>query len=239
MERHGLEDRNYINRSALLVPIKPFGMAKSRLSPTLAPEARITLAISLSRGVLESTPSLDTFVVCETDEIAEWAVLSGYRCIQNGTRGLNRSLSMAVDTLVAEGYIHVVIAHSDLPLIYDLTGFVLDGKLTIVPDRHLKGTNLLSLPIPTSFKFHFGPSSFNAHLKEASRISLPTFVVRDARIGLDLDLPSDLELVVQYENEPWKLVSPPEQQTPSSGGECDQLGNLSQGSEDGNHNRPR
>ena len=62
------------------------------------------------------------------------------------------------------GFDLAIVAHGDLPLAEDLTvaaGF--DG-VTLVPDRHDDGTNVLAVPTGAGFVFHYGPGSFGLHL---------------------------------------------------------------------------
>jgi 2-phospho-L-lactate guanylyltransferase (CobY/MobA/RfbA family) len=40
--------------------------------------------------------------------------------------------------------------------------------------------------------FSYGPSSFKRHLQEADRLGLDVSVVRDQRLGWDVDRPDDL-----------------------------------------------
>ena len=51
---------------------------------------------------------------------------------------------------------------------------------------------MLSVPVPSRFRFAYGPGSFRAHAANARRIGLGVRVVRDAALGFDVDLPADL-----------------------------------------------
>ena len=100
----------------------------------------------------------------------------------------------AVATVAAEGVARVVVAHADLPLATSLA-WVADGDgVTLVPDRHDDGTNVLAVPSDAGFRFAYGPGSFARHVTEADRLGLATRIVREPTLGWDVDLPADLEL---------------------------------------------
>jgi len=51
----------------LVVPIRRFDDAKSRLAAVLSPADRRELAISCAREVVRSIPHADVFVICDDD----------------------------------------------------------------------------------------------------------------------------------------------------------------------------
>jgi 2-phospho-L-lactate guanylyltransferase len=66
-----------------------------------------------------------------------------------------------------------------------------DG-ITLVPDRHDDGTNVLRLPVGCDFGFAYGPGSFRRHRAEASRLGLPIRVLRIPALAYDVDWPADV-----------------------------------------------
>jgi 2-phospho-L-lactate guanylyltransferase (CobY/MobA/RfbA family) len=72
-----------------------------------------------------------------------------------------------------------------------VTGF--DG-VTLVPDRHDDGTNVLVVPVDAGFTFRYGPASFARHVDEAGRVDQPVRILRDRSLSWDVDLPADLSL---------------------------------------------
>jgi 2-phospho-L-lactate guanylyltransferase len=188
-------NRSSLQRGAVVIPIKGFSDAKGRLEPVLSAENRASLAAFTAGGVLEATEGVDTFVVCDNDEVAQWARERGAMVVRQHNAGLNGAVANGVDTAQFR-HDWVLIAHSDLPFPEALFS-VIDLELvtttvTIVPDRHADGTNVLVLPAECNFTFHYGPGSFDAHLDEAARIGLPVRVVRHEQLGLDIDTPDDL-----------------------------------------------
>jgi 2-phospho-L-lactate guanylyltransferase len=179
----------------VLVPVKAFGEAKVRLAPALDRNERAALARTMATRVLAAAGELPVSVVCDDDEVAEWARDHGASVIWCPGRGLNGAVSDGVAHLTAEhGAIEVVVAHGDLPLADDLTRVRGFAGITLVPDRHDDGTNVLCIPTGVGFEFSYGPGSFARHRDEADRLQLPYRVLRDPRLGWDVDVPADLEL---------------------------------------------
>ena len=184
-----------LQRGAVVLPIKGFSDAKGRLEPVLSAENRASLAAFTAGGVLEATEGIDTFVVCDNDEVAQWARERGAMVVRQHKVGLNGAVANGVDTAQYKRD-WVLIAHSDLPFpeallsVIDFT--LVTSTVTIVPDRHLDGTNVLIIPSGCGFTFHYGPGSFAAHQAEAARVGLPVRVVQHEQLGLDIDTPDDL-----------------------------------------------
>ena len=184
-----------LQRGAVVLPIKGFSDAKGRLEPVLSAENRASLAAFTAGGVLEAAEGVDTFVVCDNDEVAQWARVRGAMVVRQHKAGLNGAVTNGVDTAQYKRD-WVLIAHSDLPFPEALLSVVdfnlVTSSVTIVPDRHGDGTNVLVIPSGCGFTFHYGPGSFAAHQDEATRIGLPVRIVRHEQLGLDIDTPDDL-----------------------------------------------
>ena len=134
--------------------------------------------------------------------MAEWARAVGADVLWTEARGLNPAISEAVAALEAAAEPvgspgHVLIAHADLPHAETLEGLAEGGTVTIVPDRHLDGTNVMALPLGTGFEFRYGPGSFAAHCREALRCGLDLRVRRVAALEFDVDTPADLDALRQ------------------------------------------
>lgn len=188
-------NRSSLARGAVLLPVKGFSDAKARLEPVLSAENRASLAAFTAAGVLEAAEGVDTFVVCDNDEVAQWARERGAMVVRQHSAGLNGAVSNGVDTATYKRE-WVLIAHSDLPFPEALLSVIdldlVTTTVTIVPDRHVDGTNVLVVPARCGFTFHYGPGSFSAHQAEAERIGLPVRVIQHEQLGLDIDTPEDL-----------------------------------------------
>jgi 2-phospho-L-lactate/phosphoenolpyruvate guanylyltransferase len=181
--------------AAVLIPVKAFGSAKRRLSPALDAADRRRLARDLATQVLEAAGSLPVAVVCDDVEVADWARQHGARVIIEPGRGLNGAVAEGVHQLAASGFEMVIIAHADLPLARDLAWVAGFDGVTIVPDRHDDGTNVLGVPATGAFRFGYGPASFRRHVDEARRLGLPVRIIREAHLGWDIDVPADLQVL--------------------------------------------
>ena len=179
---------------AVLVPVKAFTRAKLRLAPALPARERAELARRMGAGVLAAAHPLPVAVVCDDEEVATWALEHGARVIWTPGHGLDGAVATGVTTLAAEGVERVVVAHADLPLVETLAWLAPGDGVTIAPDRRDDGTNVIVVPASAGFRFSYGARSFARHVAEARRLGLPVRVVREARLGWDVDVPADLEL---------------------------------------------
>jgi 2-phospho-L-lactate/phosphoenolpyruvate guanylyltransferase len=180
---------------AVLVPVKAFRDAKHRLAPVLDDEARAVTAMRLGETVLAAAEGAPTFVVCDDDEVADWAVGLGAMVLFTPRLGLSGAVSAGVEHLAGEGYDHVVVAHADLPFAFSLAEFGRAGEVTLAPDRRLDGTNLAAVPPASGFNFAYGPGSFTRHKQAAAELGLTCRVVHDWRFAFDVDTPQDLALL--------------------------------------------
>ncbi len=184
-----------LGTTAVLVPVKSFRDAKLRLAPALSPEGRAELARKMADRVVASAGSLPVAVVCDDREVAGWARSAGALVIWEPGRGLNGAVQDGVRRLAGFGVELVIVAAGDLPLARDLTWIGDFPGITIVPDRHGDGSNVIAVPPSAGFSFSYGPGSFARHLHEAKRTEIPFRVVRDTPLAWDVDVPDDLAVV--------------------------------------------
>lgn len=178
--------------AVVLVPVKSFGEAKLRLAPALPAAERSALARSMAANVLAAAAPLPVWVVCDDDEVADWARAHGAAVLLRPGRGLNGAVADGVAHLAAEGHRQVIVAHADLPLATTL-GWLADfDGVTLVPDRHDDGTNVACVPAAAGFGWAYGAGSFTRHQAEAVRLGLPLRIERDIPLGWDVDVPDDL-----------------------------------------------
>ena len=179
--------------AAVLVPVKAFDRAKVRLAPALPAPERAALARLMAEGVLRAAGDLRRAVVCDDAEVADWARLQGAEVVWAPGRGLNGAVQHGVEHLAAQGVDHVIVAHSDLPLADDLTWVARFAGVTIVPDRHDKGSNVVGVPTDVAFRFAYGNGSFARHCAEARRLHLALRIARRPPLTWDVDVPADLD----------------------------------------------
>jgi len=176
----------------VLVPVKSFADAKQRLGGALADADRRALVQTMAAGVLRASAPLPTAVVCDDPEVADWARGLGALVIWEPGRGLNGAVEAGVARLALLGVATVTVAHADLPDARGIGALDPFDGVTLVPDRHDDGTNLIRLPSRSGFRFSYGPGSFERHLEECARLGLAAQIVRRAELAFDVDWPADL-----------------------------------------------
>jgi 2-phospho-L-lactate guanylyltransferase len=177
---------------AVLVPVKAFHQAKLRLAPALDDEGRASLARAMATAVVQAAGALPVSVVCDDPAVADWAEGVGAEVLWTPGLGLDGAVAEGVDVLGARGVARVIVAHADLPHAVELA-WVGDGEgVTLVPDRRDDGTNVICVPARSGFRFAYGAGSFARHRGEAERLGLAARVVREPRLGWDVDVPADL-----------------------------------------------
>lgn len=176
------------------IPIKPFGVAKARLSQVLGPAARSRLgrAIAARTAGLAAATGAEVYVVTGDDGVAAWAKEHEFGVLREepelGT-GLNAAASAVVRHAGRFGK-RWAIVHADLPVataadLNEVLGRAAGGPI-IVPSYD-GGTNLISGG-GWDFRFSYGPASFHRHLARIPEAK----IITNPRLALDLDTPTDL-----------------------------------------------
>jgi 2-phospho-L-lactate guanylyltransferase len=188
-----------------IVPVGAIDGAKSRLGAVLDAEERRDLAFGLAERTIRAavlTPGIDeTLVVTPDDEVRALATRAGARPLRQRSRGLNDGLREARDEAIAAGATAVLVLPIDIPavapdLLAPLVAQAAEGGsplVTIVPDRHDRGTNALLLAPPDVIDFCFGGDSRAAH-EDAARAAGARVEVVHGPLTLDIDTPEDLLL---------------------------------------------
>ncbi len=190
----------------VLVPVRSFDNAKSRLAHSLDPQARRALIRRMAETVVAAAHDLPVWVVTDDDEVADWAQALGSVSCAVGVSGLNPAVTAAAAAAADTGASRIIVAHADLPYATDLR--VVDGTgVALAPDRHRDGSNVMSLPTNTGFVFSYGPGSFARHRAESARLGLDFTEIYDASLAWDVDNPADL---------PSNLFNPAPDHAPSS-----------------------
>jgi 2-phospho-L-lactate guanylyltransferase len=178
-------------RTVVLVPIKQFSIAKSRLRDVLGDDDVEVLARQLAERVLRATRPLRTLVVCDDDEVAAFAAERDVDVVRTNEPTLNGAVTEAYRQLVDVD--QVIVVHADLKRPHGLGAFRPGPGVTVVTDHHRTGTNVLALPARVDFHFAYGEGSAHRHRVEAERLGLECTVVTDSPWGYDVDEPRDLE----------------------------------------------
>lgn len=177
---------------AVLVPLKAFSLAKSRLADVIDADERAALARTMADRVLAAAGDLPVFVVTDDDEVANWTLDHGASVIRSDGLDLNGSVRTAIAKAARAGHDALIIAHADLPAadrLHDLAWF---PGLTLVPDRRDDGTNVVAFAVADGFEPRYGPGSFVRHLDDARARGVAVRVLRRPSLQWDVDVPDDL-----------------------------------------------
>ena len=193
-----------------IVPVKPLRRGKSRLAGTLSEDERTELNRSLLQNTLKTFAGLkeveEVLVISRDPQALSIARHYGARTVrEDGQPELNTALQRA--TVIAQVYATrgVLVLPADLPLVTRedvLTLIERAGEppaVVIAPDRHGTGTNALLISPAGLIKYDFGDNSFQRHCQLAREAGARLEIVDLPTLGLDLDLPEDLELVRKFE----------------------------------------
>lgn len=176
----------------VLVPVKAFEEAKTRLSPAMELSDRARLAKEMATHVVRSAAPMSVAIACDDEDVASWAQAEGATVIWCPGTDLNGAVQQGFAELGAQGVAHVVIAHSDLPFAAGLGHLGAWPGVTLVPDRHGTGTNVMALPTDCDFCFSYGANSFSRHVVEAVRMRRGMRIVHESALSWDIDDPADL-----------------------------------------------
>ena len=193
-----------------IVPVKPLRRGKSRLASALTPTEREELNTRLLAHTIQtlcSLPEIERVLVVSRDQeaLAQARELGAHTVQEKGTPELNTALLRA--TAVAKVYATrgVLIVPVDLPLLtpQDVRILISHAQahpppvVVISPDRHYQGTNALLTCPAGLIDYNFGPGSFQSHCERARQAGAHLEIVDLPSLGLDVDIPEDLELVHQ------------------------------------------
>lgn len=182
--------------SGVVVPIRAFADAKSRLAPRVPAADRARLMQAMAERVVGAAGRLPVAVVSSAPDVLAWAAGRGCEVIAD-PGSLDGAADAGREWARAAGLTRVVVAHADLPLVETLcplTGAGSSPVAVVVPCHRDDGTPLLSLPVDAPFRFSYGPGSFDRHVEEARRLGLEVVELRDdVRLRLDVDSVEDLD----------------------------------------------
>lgn len=195
-----------------IVPVKPLRRGKSRLSGVLTEDERTALNQSMlinTIKTLREVPEIDVILVVSRDPSA-LAIARTYEArtvLEDGSPELNTALRRA--TKVAQTYQarEIIVLPADLPLITPekIRDFISYSgnppEVIIAPDRRKDGTNALYISPADLIDFCYGKGSFNIHFEQAKKAKANIKIVEDDAFALDLDLPEDLDLLHELQNQ--------------------------------------
>ncbi|MCB1747721.1 MAG: 2-phospho-L-lactate guanylyltransferase [Gammaproteobacteria bacterium] len=195
----------------VVVPVKRFSNAKTRLASLLSEAERESLAQAMLHDVLGAVHAarlVAGILVVSREVRARYAVerLGGLFLEETGD-GLNAALQQAGQWLTTHGQRGLLMVPGDVPLV---TATEVDDLIaahgaapavTLAPDRELDGTNALAVSPADALPFSFGRGSFAAHRDAARAAGVTPRVLHLNGIAHDIDNPMDLRTLVTHDAE--------------------------------------
>jgi 2-phospho-L-lactate guanylyltransferase len=194
------------------VPVKDLVNAKQRLVGALSPVERMTLARAMLHDVLRTlvAATLDArWVITRDPEVAAIARAFGVDVLrEEANRGHTAAVAAAQREAARLGARVFVTIPGDTPCVtaeeIDLlaaaggTVAAADDAPAVVfaPSRSGLGTNGAALAPPAAMPLTFGEPSFDNHLRAARERGLAPRVLTLPGLGLDVDGPEDLALLM-------------------------------------------
>lgn len=177
------------------IPIKPFGVAKRRLSSRLDATHRLEIGRAVAARSAAAATDAGALVAVVTGDggVARWAQRLGYLVISetlSGSPGLDGAAASAVIEAMRRQRPWAVI-HADLPLVTPgalSEVFALSRSRTVIVPSYNGGTNVVA-GNGSGFRFAYGPGSFRRHLADNRDVTVHT----DPYLALDLDTSTDLD----------------------------------------------
>jgi 2-phospho-L-lactate guanylyltransferase len=188
-----------------VIPVKPLNVGKSRLGGILSDIERVQLNEFMLHNtiyVLKKVKAIENVLIVSRDkQVLEIARQAGaIALLENENSSLNKALYQATNTL--NKYIdRIIVIPTDLPLITaeDVDKLLEQGckppVVVVVPDRNNNGTNALLVYPAGSIRYRFGQHSSAKHVEEAHKRGIRVILSNILAMGLDLDVPEDLELI--------------------------------------------
>jgi len=195
-------------RTAAILPVKRFTLAKQRLGASVAQSLRARLAAAMVADVLAalaSARSLEGIIVVTRERsLATEAARQGAIVLEDpAEQGQSAAVALGVERALREGLERVLCIPGDCPALDPRELDALLGtdrsrcegagpEVVIVPDRHGTGTNGLLLSPPHAIRPSFGPGSFARHRSLALTAGAAWRVERPPSLLLDIDTGADL-----------------------------------------------
>ncbi len=187
------------------IPIKPFGVAKRRLSDRLDGETRRLLGQAIASRTAAAAIDAGALVAVVTADsgVARWARTLGYLTIDERIAH-GHGLNGAAEAVVVEAVVRQrpwAIIHADLPLVTPgalRRVFAHAAEKQVLVPSHDGGTNIVAGHGP-GFRFSYGKSSFHRHLATNPTCA----VIPIPSLALDLDTKEDLSRALSLPGGEW------------------------------------
>jgi 2-phospho-L-lactate guanylyltransferase len=191
----------------IAVPVKDLTNAKQRLVPVLDPVERRRLARAMLDDVLHALGAVragSVHVVSADSDVMDLARRHGAACLVEGAnRGHTEAVALAQQEARRAGAERFLTIPGDVPCVtaeeVEITLGALENErgALFVPSLSGFGTNAALLAPPDIMPLKFGEPSFDNHLEAARQRGLAPVVLDLPGLGLDIDAPEDLALLLE------------------------------------------
>ena len=192
-------------RTAAILPVKRFSLAKQRLGESVTEQLRLDLAQAMVGDVLVALSrcaSIEvTVVVTNEPSVSAAAGYTGALVVPDASEsGQSAAVSLGIERALAEGTERVLCIPGDCPALDPaeleaLLGSSSSEQVVVIPDRHGTGTNGLLLSPPDVMAPSFGPGSRERHSELAAQAGASWRVEPVASLQLDIDTGADLAVL--------------------------------------------
>jgi 2-phospho-L-lactate guanylyltransferase len=198
-------------RAILLIPVKTLSNAKQRLDAALDQSHRSQLAEAMLRDVMLAASGVrsrvDIALVTGDRRAKELAAEFGFLVIED-PRNESETAAIAMATVWAEahGYDTTIVIPGDIPLARaEELGQVLDAApeegAVFVSAYDRRGSNCILRRPASIIPLRFGNDSFVPHCEAMRQTGKPLIILEMAGIGLDIDNPHELDLLLAREGD--------------------------------------
>ena len=199
-----------MRRLDVLIPCKSFELGKSRLARVLSERERAAMCRRFLERTIEQAGNARVggrvAVVSDDADVLAAAASAGAEPVRAPSPGLNAALKFANGALLAsDPKADLLVVPIDLPhvtaeLLRDIARRRAD--MVMAPDLQGVGTNLLMLRARArpDFPFSYGTRSFDTHVAIAAERRYRLAIIRDERLGFDVDEPLDLAALARGES---------------------------------------
>ena len=186
-----------------IIPVKKFENSKTRLSPVLSADERVSLSSLMlddTLSVLAGAQSLQQLVVVSGDRRAEEiAARHGAKFLhEEKESGVNSAVSLADSYCADQGADATVVIPQDLPLLDAVDVAMACGLaenetrcIVICPSLRYDGTNLLLRKPSSLMETYYDNNSYEAHIKAAGRLGVPVKLFFSKKLMSDVDTAED------------------------------------------------
>lgn len=195
-----------------VIPVKPLGRALGRLSAVLSRPERRELQAAMLMDLLDACAACAALhgILVVTSDPAAARLAAGYGAVvlpdHDPPKGMNPAVAVGQAHAAARGYDAVLVLTADLPLTEseDLAAALaatpaVSPAVVVVPSRDGTGTNAILIAPPAVIPTRLGPDSRTRHHAEAAAAGANLVEIALPWVGLDIDTPEDLALLLAAE----------------------------------------